>query len=58
MKKKKKNAKKNRKKRKVSEKIQKKEECTMDCCCNPQCFVCWGTVIPPHHLDIVNVISQ
>ena len=47
-----------RKKRKVSEKIQKKEECTVDCCCNPQCFVCGGTVIPPHHLDIVNVISQ
>jgi hypothetical protein len=22
-------------------------------CCNPQWFRCGGTVIPPHHLDIV-----
>jgi hypothetical protein len=23
-------------------------------CCNPRCFVCEETVIPSHHLDIVN----
>jgi hypothetical protein len=22
-------------------------------CCNPQWFRCGGTMIPPHHLDIV-----
>jgi hypothetical protein len=27
---------------------------TMDYCYNPHWFGCGGTVIPPHHLDIVN----
>jgi hypothetical protein len=45
----KKKGKKTKKKGKVSKK--RKEESTVDCCCNPQCFVCGGTVIPPHHLE-------
>ena len=28
---------------------------TVDYCCNPQWFRCRGTVITPHHLDIVNI---
>jgi hypothetical protein len=31
----------------------KKKEYTVDYNSNPQCFVCGGTVITPHHLDIV-----
>jgi hypothetical protein len=54
--KKKKKKKKKRKKGKVSKK--KKEECTGDYCCNPQCFVCRGTVIPPHHLDSVIMLKE
>jgi hypothetical protein len=48
---KKKNFKKNLKK-KISKKI-KKGGNTVDYCCNPQCFVCGGTVIPPHGLEYV-----
>jgi hypothetical protein len=25
----------------------------MDYCCNPQCFVCGGIVIPQYHLEYV-----
>jgi len=40
---------------KKNEKIQKKRgKNIVDYCCNPQWFRCGGTVIPPHHLDIVN----
>jgi len=28
---------------------------TIDYCCNPQWFRCGETLIPPHHLDIVNI---
>jgi len=52
----KKKKKKTKKKRKLKKKMKntkkKKEECTVDYCCNPQCFGCGGTVIPPHHLDV------
>jgi hypothetical protein len=34
------------------QKKKRKEECTVNYCCNTQCFVCGGTVIPLHHLDI------
>ena len=48
----KKNLKKKRKKRKgkVKKKEKKRRRITMDYCCNPQCFVCGGTVNPPHGL--------
>jgi hypothetical protein len=39
-------------KKKISKKI-KKGVNTVDYCCNPQCFVCGGTVIPPHGLEYV-----
>ena len=32
---------------------QKKEKNIVDYCCNPQCFVCGGTVIPQYHLEYV-----
>ena len=41
-------AKKTKKKGKVSQK--KKRQNTVDYCCNQQCFVCGGTVNPPHGL--------
>ena len=53
---KKKFEKKKKKKNKKREKIkkQKKKEkgrrITVNYCCNPQCFVCGGTVNPPHGL--------
>jgi hypothetical protein len=49
-KKRKKNEKK--KKEKLAKKKNEKEERknTVDYCCNPQCFVCGGTVNPPHDL--------
>jgi len=37
--------KKDKKNGKVSKKKKKEEESTVDYCCNPQCFVCGGTVI-------------
>jgi hypothetical protein len=43
-------------KKKFEKKIilkKKEEESTVDYCCNPHYFVCEGTVIPPHDLDIV-----
>jgi hypothetical protein len=52
----KKNLKKKKKKRKKLTK-KKEEKNTMDYCCNPQCFVCGGTVIPPHDLDIVVILG-
>jgi hypothetical protein len=43
-----------RRKLEGNEKMQKKKkEYTVDYNSNPQCFVCGGTVITPHHLDIV-----
>ena len=36
----------------------KKKKSTVDYCCNPQCFVCGGTVIPPHHLEYVVIKVQ
>jgi len=36
---------------------QKKGKNTVDYCCNLQWFRCGGTVIPPHHLDIVIIYS-
>ena len=36
-------------------KKKKKGISTVDYCCNPQWFRCGGIVIPPHHLDIVNI---
>ena len=38
--------KKRKKERGKVRKKKKKEESTVDYCCNPQCFVCGGTVIP------------
>ena len=40
---------------KVSKKKEKKKEkeSTVDYYCNPQCFVCGGTMIPPHYLEYV-----
>ena len=35
-------------------KKKKRGKNTVDYCCNPHWFGCGGTVIPPHHLDIVN----
>ena len=52
----KKNLKKKKKKRKKLTK-KKEEKNTVDYCCNPQCFVCGGTVIPPHDLDIVVILG-
>jgi len=43
-------------KNKKIQKKKKKGKSTVDYCCNPQWFRCGGTVIPPHHLDIVNII--
>ena len=47
--------KKKEKKKKKREKLEKKtgRRITVDYCCNPQCFVCGGTVIPPHGLEYV-----
>jgi len=51
-------AKKRKKTKKKEEKLAKKKEeerkrkNTVDYCCNPQCFVCGGTVNPPHGLVI------
>ena len=39
--------------KKKGEKLKKKKrkrKNTVDYCCNPQCFVCGGTVNPPHGL--------
>ena len=47
--------KKEKKRKKLAKK--KKKESTVDYCCNPQYFVCEGTVIPPHDLDIVVIWS-
>jgi len=56
-KKKEKKRKKERESWKKIKKYKKKEgKSTVDYCCNPQWFRCGGTVIPPHHLDIVNII--
>jgi len=55
LKKKEKNEKEKEKKEKVRKKRKKKEESTVNYCCNPQCFVYGGTMILPHHLDIVNI---
>ena len=43
-------------KKKIEKKISKKKggvRITVNYCCNPQWFRCGGTMIPPHHLDIV-----
>ena len=43
---------------KKNEKMQKKKKkgiSTVDYCCNPQWFRCGGIMIPPYHLDIVNI---
>jgi hypothetical protein len=65
MKKKKKNRKVEKKfekkiilKKKKGKVKKKKEESIVDYCCNPQCFVCGGTVIPPHHLEYVVIKVQ
>ena len=52
--------KKNEKKMKKREKLEKKkkEKSTVDYCCNPYCFVCGGTVIPPHHLEYVVILKM
>ena len=53
--------KKKKKKKEKREKLEKKkreEESIVDYCCNPQCFVCRETVIPPHHLDIVIICTD
>jgi len=42
--------KKKRKKRREKLKKKKGRRITVDYCCNPQCFVCGGTVNPPHGL--------
>jgi hypothetical protein len=39
-----------------SKKKKKKGKSIMDYCCNPQWFRCGGTMIPPHHLDIVIIV--
>ena len=46
------------KKREKLEKKKKKEKSTVDYCCNPYCFVCGGTVIPPHHLEYVVILKM
>jgi len=46
----KKKFKKKRKKRREKLKKKKGRRITVDYCCNPQCFVCGGTVNPPHGL--------
>jgi len=42
-------------KKKEEGKFSKKKEnqTTVDYYCNPQCFVCGGTMIPPHYLEYV-----
>jgi hypothetical protein len=40
--------------RKMKKCKKKRGKNIVDYCCNPQWFRCGGTVIPPHHLDIVN----
>jgi DNA/RNA endonuclease G (NUC1) len=42
--------KKKEKKEKLAKK--KKRKNTVDYCCNPQCFVCGGTMNPPHGIVI------
>jgi acetyl/propionyl-CoA carboxylase alpha subunit len=56
----KKRKKKRKKKReKLAKKRKKnKEENNVNYCCNPQCFVCEGTVIPPHHLKYVVIAAH
>jgi hypothetical protein len=49
---KKKKKKKNRTKLRKNDKMQKKQKYTVDYCCNLQYFMCGGTVVPPHYLDI------
>jgi hypothetical protein len=39
-----------KKKREKPKKKKRKRKNTVDYCCNPQCFVCGGTVNPPHGL--------
>jgi hypothetical protein len=41
---------KRKKKEKLAKKKKTKRKNTVDYCCNPQCFVCGGTVNPPHGL--------
>jgi hypothetical protein len=48
--KKKEKLKKNKKKKKKKKERKKKRRITVDYCCNPQCFVCEGTINPPHNL--------
>ena len=49
--KKKEKLKKNKKKKEEEEEERKKgRRITVDYCCNPQCFVCGGTINPPHDL--------
>jgi hypothetical protein len=50
--------KKKKEKREKLEKKKREEESIVDYCCNPQCFVCRETVIPPHHLDIVIICTD
>jgi hypothetical protein len=46
--------KKTKKEKEKREKLaKKKRKALWITVCNPQCFVCGGTVIPPHHLDSV-----
>jgi len=42
---------------KKNKKMKKKGKNTVNYCCNLQWFRCGGTVIPPHHLDIVIIYS-
>jgi hypothetical protein len=48
--------KKEKKKKKLATK--KKRKNTMDYCCNPQCFVCGGTVNPPHGLIYLLIVGK
>jgi len=49
-------AKKKKKKEKKEKLAKKKRKNTVDYCCNPQCFVCGGTVNPPHGLVICIIV--
>ena len=46
----KKKTKKKKREKLKNKKNKKKRKNTVDYCCNPQCFVCGGTVNPPHGL--------
>jgi hypothetical protein len=56
----KKNFEKKKKKKETREKLAKKKgrRITVDYCCYPQCFVCGGTVIPPHSLEYVVIYTH